>query len=61
MLKFHYWAVTNTGATQSIDVVDQSETGANVDAKMQVENWLDQINLRPTDLSRFDLVSVTPA
>lgn len=61
MNNFHYWIVANTGASTAIDVQDQSETGANVDAKLQVERWLDERSLKPTDLTRFDLVSVTPA
>lgn len=61
MLRFHYWIVANTGATLPIDVEDQSETAANVDAKLQVERWLGERNLTSADLSRFDLVSVTPA
>jgi hypothetical protein len=58
---FHYYLVANTGASTQFDVVERSESIANVEAKITAERWLDRLSLTPADLSRFDLAHVSPA
>jgi hypothetical protein len=58
---FHYYLVADTGASTQFDVVERSESIANVEAKITAERWLDRLSLTSANLRRFDLAHVSAA
>lgn len=60
-MKYHYIAETESGTRTELQVEENHELAANVQAKIEVERWLAEEGESPARLIRFDLVFTEPA
>lgn len=58
--RYFYFARTQSGAQHEFDVYDNDEGTANIEAKIEVERWLADIDEDADRLTEFGLTHTTP-